>query len=69
MIALKELRTITVWLEIDSKVWDEAHVLGQKAKQSGLNCPMADVLINACANRYDADLIYRDRHFDRLRKL
>ena len=69
MAALEELRGLSVWLEIDSKVWEEANVLGQKAKRSGLNCPMSDVLINACAKRYDAALIYRDRHFDALRKL
>lgn len=69
LAALEELKSLCIWLEIDAEVWEEATILGRKAKQSGLNCPMADILIAGCAKKHGAMLIHRDKHFDRLMEL
>lgn len=66
---LKELRGVCEWLDIDGDVWEHAAELAQTARQSGLNCPVADVLITACANRHRSGLIHRDKHVEALLKL
>jgi predicted nucleic acid-binding protein len=66
---LANLRQICLWLEIDSVVWEAAAELSRKARMKGLNCPMADVLISACAKRHGAALLHQDKHLAALVKL
>ena len=40
--------------------------MGRVAQQQGLACPLADVLIVACAKRHGAELLFRDQHIDQL---
>jgi predicted nucleic acid-binding protein len=56
-------------LEMDAEVWRMAAAIGRMAKKAGLNCPLADVLIAACAKRHGADLMHRDKHLAALMKL
>jgi tRNA(fMet)-specific endonuclease VapC len=49
-------------LEMDAEVWSTAVALGRTARQSGLNCPLADILIAACARRHGVGLMHRDKH-------
>lgn len=56
-------------LEMDDEAWRTAAALGRMAKKAGLNCPLADVLIAACARRHGADLMHRDKHLAALVKL
>ena len=57
-----ELSTLCPSLPMDSKSWDEAAKLGRIAKRSGVNYPLADILIAACARRHGAELIHDDKH-------
>lgn len=56
-------------LEMDHQTWQTAGSLGHAAKQAGLNCPLADILIVACAKRHGTKLMHRDKHLDALLKL
>jgi predicted nucleic acid-binding protein len=67
--ALDELKALSLWLEIDPAVWLEANEIGRKAEQHGLNCPVADVLIVACAKRHGAAVLHRDKHIAALLEL
>ena len=59
---LLNIRDACGWLEIDATVWERAANLGRAARQQGLNCPLADVLIVACAQRHKVELLHRDQH-------
>jgi predicted nucleic acid-binding protein len=56
-------------LEMDEEAWRCAAAMGRAAKKAGLNCPLADVLIAACAKRHGADLLHRDKHLTALLSL
>lgn len=49
-------------LAIDDAVWIQASKLARKALRSGLNCPLADILIVACARHHGAELHHSDKH-------
>ena len=66
---LTNLRDCCGWLEIDVETWRVTADLMRAAKRKGLNCPLADVLIVACAKRHGAGLMHRDKHFEELMKL
>ena len=63
---LMNIREACGWLEIDAIAWGRAAELGRAARQQGLNCPLADVLIVACAKRHGAALLHRDKHMGEL---
>jgi len=56
-------------LEMDQEVWKEASLRGRKAQRAGLNCPLADVLIVACALRHGVELEHADKHMAALLEL
>jgi predicted nucleic acid-binding protein len=56
-------------LPMDEKTWELAGELGRAAKRAGLNCPVADVLIVACAKRHGAGLLHQDKHMTALLEL
>ena len=64
-----ELGALCPSLPMDGESWDEAARLGRAASQTGLNCPLADVLIAACARRHKAELIHDDKHLKALLEL
>ncbi len=64
-----ELAALCPSLPMDGVSWEEAARLGRAASQSGLNCPLADVLIAACARRHKAKLIHDDKHLEALLEL
>jgi predicted nucleic acid-binding protein len=63
---LEKIRQSCGWLEIDSTVWELTADLGRVAMGAGLNCPLADILIVACARRHGAELLHLDKHIDAL---
>jgi predicted nucleic acid-binding protein len=65
-LALQEMRELCVSLEVDAVTWKRAADLSRVALRHGLNCPLADVLVVACAKRHGAELLYRDQHIDQL---
>ncbi|NJM36847.1 MAG: PIN domain nuclease [Akkermansiaceae bacterium] len=67
--ALKIIRQSCGWIDMDEASWDATFILRTAAKAKGVNCPLADVMIVACAKRHGAGLLHRDKHFDALLKL
>jgi predicted nucleic acid-binding protein len=63
---LMNIRETCGWLEINASVWEQATAMGRVAQQRGLTCPLADLLIVACAKRHGAELLHRDKHIDQL---
>lgn len=64
-----ELAELCPSLPIDDPCWHKAARLGRAASLAGLNCPLADVLIVACALCHGADLCHADKHMTALLKL
>lgn len=64
--ALQEMRGLCLPLEIDAAAWQRAADLNRAAVLNGLNCPLADVLIVACASRHGAGVLHRDKHIGAL---
>ncbi|MDA7881518.1 PIN domain-containing protein [Akkermansiaceae bacterium] len=63
------LKSSCLWLECDRECWDGSYDLRRKAIRKGLNCPLADVLIVACALRHGAELCHVDKHMTALLEL
>ncbi len=53
-------------LPLDDKCWHDAARLGRAAQRAGINCPMADILIVACARRHGAQIEHNDKHIESL---
>ncbi|MGE9268965.1 MAG: PIN domain-containing protein [Verrucomicrobiales bacterium] len=62
----RELLKLSASLPFDEACWSQANELSRKALRSGLNCPLADVLIVACAQRHGAELMHADKHMEAL---
>lgn len=65
---LKGWREECHWLEFDDACWAEAAATARSCQRSGVNVPFGDVLIFACAQRYQVELLERDRHFAMIRR-
>lgn len=63
---LSHIREVCGWLEMDPGVWESASLLGRAAKAQGLNCPLPDVLVVACAQHHGVEVLHRDKHIDSL---
>jgi len=66
---LKGLKSNCLWLECDGECWDRSYDLRRKAIRKGLNFPLADVLIVACALQHGAELCHEDKQMTALLKL
>ena len=67
--SLLRLRELCEMLVIDGAAWEETAVLARLALRAGLNCPLADIAIVACARRHKVQLLHRDKHMARLQML
>ena len=65
---LKGWREECRWLEFDDACWAEASATARTCLRSGVNVPFGDVLVSACARRYDVELLERNRHFAMIAK-
>ena len=65
----REMTELCPSLPMDDKTWQAADTLGRVAHQTGLNCPLADILIVACAKRHGAAVMHRDKHLAALMAL
>lgn len=54
-------------LPTSPEVWQHSRDLARRCRRAGLTVPATDLLIAACAAHHEADLLHRDRHFDRIR--
>ncbi|MES1244989.1 MAG: PIN domain-containing protein [Acidobacteriota bacterium] len=51
------------------EVWARARDLARLARAKGVTVPAADLLIAACAQQHQLQLIHNDTHFDKLETL
>lgn len=65
---LIESRKSCHWLEFDDACWTTAASTARCCLRAGTNVHFGDVLVHACAARYDVELLERDRHFEMIRK-
>lgn len=63
---LKDIRDACGWLEIDHEVWENAANLLKEAMAQGWTCPLADVLVVACAQLHGATVVHSDKHITAL---
>lgn len=66
---LNEVKMSCQWLDCDRESWEGSYDLRRKAMRESLNCPLADVLIVACALRHGAELCHADKHMTALLEL
>lgn len=65
---LVESRKACTWLAFDDACWTAAAATARACLRAGVNLPLGDVLVFACARRYGVELLERDRHFAMIRK-
>lgn len=56
-------------LPVDDETWTLALTLIRRGRLAGLNIPMPDYLIVACARRHRAGLAHKDAHLDKVMAL
>jgi len=64
---LRQLEAELELLETTAEVWARARRMARRSRDAGLAVPASDLLIAACAEHYEVELLQRDSHFDRLR--
>ncbi|MGC1480656.1 MAG: PIN domain-containing protein [Chthoniobacterales bacterium] len=60
---LTAVRSLSVSLPFDETCWELAARNGHLCLRAGVNVPFGDLLVDACARRYEIELVERDRHF------
>lgn len=65
---LLKWRNNCVWLDFDDDCWLRAAGTSRKCLKAGVNVPFGDILVDACARRYGAELLERDKHFAMIAK-
>ncbi len=61
---LSRFLTLVKVLEFDQACWNETARISRICKRRGVNAPLSDIQIQACANRYGIGILHQDRHFD-----
>lgn len=51
-------------LVFDDLCWDLTARIGRRCHRFGVNVPLSDIQIQACADRYGFEVFHNDRHFD-----
>jgi predicted nucleic acid-binding protein len=51
-------------LDTDDQCWKESARIARLCQRKGVNVPLSDIQVQACANRYGVDLLHNDKHFD-----
>jgi predicted nucleic acid-binding protein len=57
---------VMLYVPTDNKLWQEAEALLWKLDRSGLNLPLQDVVIAACALRLGGVVLTHDKHFQQI---
>jgi predicted nucleic acid-binding protein len=66
---LRRLRADIRSLPIDDPIWESACRLADVGRRKGLQFPLQDLIIFACAKQHGAELVTRDQHFGELAKV
>ncbi len=61
-------REVSRWLEFDDACWHQAAAVARACLRAGMNVPLGDILVHACAMRHGVKILERDRHFNMIRK-
>jgi predicted nucleic acid-binding protein len=67
--ALNELDTTLPRIPITHEVWEQAVAYASRGRAAGFTVPAGDLLIFACAKRYNLPIERQDYHFDLLERL
>jgi predicted nucleic acid-binding protein len=65
---LNSLRSLCRWLDFDDDCWELAAQAARQCREQGATVPLGDVLVFACAQRHDVDIIEHDQHFAQIAK-
>jgi predicted nucleic acid-binding protein len=49
--------------KITNIIWEKSYRVGFKLRRTGINVPLADILIATVASHYNCLLLHRDKHF------
>ena len=63
-VAFQNLISLSRMLEFDDQCWKLTGTINRCCIRKGINVPLSDIQIQACANRYGLELFHQDRHFD-----
>jgi predicted nucleic acid-binding protein len=66
---LEQMESNATLLPITSEVWTLADRLARIARMSAKTFPVTNLLIEACARHYGAEILHKDQHFEHLAKL
>lgn len=61
---LKDFLADTIVLETEALCWDTTAIIARRCLRKGVNVPLSDIQIQACAGRYGLELFHNDKHFD-----
>ena len=66
--SLDRWRRTCVWLDFDDDCWLIAARTARACRHAGVNVPLGDLLVHACADRHGVGLLERDHHFAKIRE-
>jgi predicted nucleic acid-binding protein len=61
---LRELESTVEKVPIPPVIWEAAAELARICRSAGVSAPVTDILIAACAEYYDLEILHRDAHFN-----
>jgi len=64
---LRQLESGLELLETSAEVWTRARKMARQSRAAGVTVPATDLIIAACADHYEVELLHQDAHFDRLK--
>lgn len=61
---LRELESTIDKVPTPPAIWEAASELARTCRRAGVSAPATDVLIAACAEYHDLEILHRDAHFN-----
>ena len=62
--ALAEMEKEITLVPVDARTWRFAGKLAARCREKGINAPISDIIIAACAVTHDLELEHCDKYFD-----
>ncbi len=66
---LAEFFDLLVQVTMDHRAWKDAEEMAWRLDRKGTILPLTDIIIAVCALRAGAEIVTRDRHFEKIPKL
>jgi len=67
--ALQSLEEAVTLFPLDIAAWQQARVLAQACRQTGVTAPTVDIVVAACALRHGLEVEHCDEHFTAIRRV